>query len=332
MPHVVGEYIDQICSIELRPRDGNIPRGVTRNLYDAARSKVDGPLSQRMAEALLERVQPGSRVVIVTGAGGEPYLPTSEIDGLLGAIAIARALHLGRNADVHILVEPHVVDAISKVAVAGELSAVEHGERRLPHSVVVHATPIAEDECEPYSVALLDELQPDAIIAIEKLSEAEDGIIHGSTGLSWHDVHFKPRFIFAHARERGILTCGIGDCGNEVGFGSIPEVREIMPAGDTMASAVSTDHLLVAGVSNWGGYAIAGMVGLILERPEIMCSPDIVDRMMRAAVAAGCMNGLFNRPMLTDDGIPLDAHMALAKLVETAVTQALLKNAVSPGH
>lgn len=332
MPEVVGEYIDQICSIELRPNSGNIPRGVTRNLYEAARSKVDGPLSTRMAQALVERVWPGSAVVIVTGAGGEPYLPHAEIDGLLGAAAIARALTLGLGAQVHIAVEENVVNSIRQVLVAAELSSVLAGERMLPQAVTIQTSPISAEESKQESDRLLAELNPAAVIAIEKLSECPDGTIRGSTGFDWDSIHFKPRFLFQAAREQGVLTCGIGDCGNEVGFGSVPEVATIMPAGALMRSTVVTDHLLVAGVSNWGGYALNGMLAFLTERPDVLVGPEMIEAMMRAAVQAGSWDGLYNRPVLCDDGIPLPAHRALGELVATAVRQGLLRDVRSPSH
>lgn len=332
MPDVVGEYIDQICSIELRPNGGNIPRGVTRNLYEAARAKVDGPLSTRMAQALVGRVGAGDNVLIVTGAGGEPYLPHAEIDGLLGAAAIARALTLGLGAQVHIAVEANVVNSIRQVLVAAELSSIVAGERMLPQAVTVQTSPISAEDSEREAARLLAELRPAAVIAIEKLSECPDGKIRGSTGFDWDDIHFKPRFLFNAAREQGVLTCGIGDCGNEVGFGSVPEVATIMPAGEIMRSTVVTDHLLVAGVSNWGGYALNAMIAFLVDRPDLLTGPDMIEAMMRAAVAAGSWDGLYNRPVLCDDGIPLSAHRALGELVATAVRQGLLRDIHSPSH
>jgi hypothetical protein len=37
----------------------------------------------------------------------------------------------------------------------------------------------------------------------------------------------------------------------------LPLVRQYVPDGPTLATIVETNNLLVAGVSNWGGYAIA---------------------------------------------------------------------------
>ena len=50
------------------------------------------------------------------------------------------------------------------------------------------------------------------------------------------------------------VTIGIGDGGNEIGMGKIPHetIVKNIPNGDLIHCRVPTDHLIVAGVSNWG--------------------------------------------------------------------------------
>lgn len=55
-----------------------------------------------------------------------------------------------------------------------------------------------------------------------------------------------------------ITTIGIGDSGNELGMGRVyGSVVKKISLGETIACSVSVDYLIVAGVSNWGGYAVA---------------------------------------------------------------------------
>jgi D-glutamate cyclase len=339
MPKIIGEYVDRICSTELRPI-GNLPRGVAHRLYDAARQKSSDPLSYAMATALTERLTAHDRVLIVTGAGGAPSLPDGEIDGLLGTTAIARCLTLGLGVDVHVLVENRFVEPVHAVLRAGELIPRAPHDEPLAASVRVHETPIEDTEARAFSLRILDALQPAAVIGIEKLAPNAHGIIHGATGNPWHGEHSNPQYLFDEANRQGILTCGIGDAGNEVGFGSIPEVAEIMPEGGLcrcpcrggMASAVQTDYLISAAISDWGGYGLAAMVAYLLRRPDLTVGADLVERMLRAAVDAGVVCGWFARPVLCDDGVPLPAQRAAATLIETAVHQGLLTHAHSPSH
>jgi hypothetical protein len=64
------------------------------------------------------------------------------------------------------------------------------------------------------------------------------------------------------------MTIGIGDGGNEIGMGKIPwdTIRRNIPNGGKIACRVATDHLIVAGVSNWGAFALAAGVALCLGR------------------------------------------------------------------
>src|SRR5262249_27454304 len=64
---------------------------------------------------------------------------------------------------------------------------------------------------------------------------------------------------------RSAVTIGVGDGGNEIGMGKLPWplIADRIPGGATIACRVATDHLIVAGVSNWGAYALAAGVALL---------------------------------------------------------------------
>jgi hypothetical protein len=65
--------------------------------------------------------------------------------------------------------------------------------------------------------------------------------------------------------SRNYVTIGIGDGGNEIGMGKIPfdTIRKNIPNADAIACRTATDFLIVAGVSNWGAYALAAGVMLL---------------------------------------------------------------------
>ncbi|SFJ45170.1 protein of unknown function [Amycolatopsis sacchari] len=338
MPEVVGQYVDQIMTAELRPV-GNMPRGVAHRLYEAVRGRAKGPLSTAMATAIHDRVGEGDRVLVVCGAGGAPSLPRGEIDGLPGAIALARVLTLGLGAEVHLAAEPRFVRPLEEIARAGQLNVHSDAFGHGPAEVTIHVSPEDDAEGARFSTAVLDELRPALVLAIEKLAPNHAGVIHGATGNPWHDVHFNPAPLFAAATARGVLTCGIGDAGNEAGFGAVPEVAVIQPAGARcrcacgggMAAAVAADHVLTAAISDWGGYAVTALLAYLLRRPDLAADADYVEELLRAAVRSGVVCGWHARPVLSDDGVPLDAQRAAVTLMRTAVTQAL-SHSVSPSH
>ena len=65
-----------------------------------------------------------------------------------------------------------------------------------------------------------------------------------------------------------ITTIGIGDGGNEIGMGKVQQkVIEHIENGRNIASTVATDHLITAGVSNWGGSALVAALRVLNQCP-----------------------------------------------------------------
>lgn len=98
-----------------------------------------------------------------------------------------------------------------------------------------------------------------------------------------------------------------------------------------MAARVATDVLVVACISDWGGYGVAANIAFQLEKPRVMIEADTVERMLRNCVEAGAVDGSSCRPVLADDGVPLPAHRACIDLLNTLVHIALTESD-DPGH
>jgi hypothetical protein len=341
MPEVIGEYIDRLCTVEMRPGKGNLPRGVIHRLYDAAREQAGGaPLTLNMAQAIAGRVKPGDAVFILTGAGGPPVLPKAEVDGLLGAAALARAFHFALGAVPHILTEERAAEPIRAACWGAGLNFRREGEDETAHQVTFISMPEDDDACKSQAPELLDRIKPAVVVGIEKLSPNRSGVIHGATGLDYTAVHSNPKYLFDGAQERGILTAGIGDGGNECGFGVVEDaVRQIMPAGDNCgcpcgngsAASVATDKFLVAAISNWGGYGVAAMVCFLNGDLAPLIDADDLERMLRGVVSAGAFDGSSGRPTLGDDGVLLRGQRAFIEMLRSIVTIGQIDLA-SPGH
>ncbi len=111
----------------------------------------------------------------------------------------------------------------------------------------------------------------------------------------------------------------VGDGGNEIGMGRLPAgliAREV-PNGETIACVTSCDHLVVAGVSNWGAYGL--MAALAVVRPDwaptlaafLGAARDLA--VTRAVVEkAGAVDGVTARREATVDGFGPDVHGPLA--------------------
>jgi hypothetical protein len=306
-------------------------------LYASARG--DGtPLTYRAADALVSTVGRDSTVYLLTGAGGPPVLPKGEVDGLLGTAALARVLRFGCGAHVVILTEERVEGPLRAACEGAGLNFTTAGAE-MAGGVRFLAMPIDDESCMKQAEELLAS-NPAAVIAVEKLSPNAKGVIHGATGISYHDVHANPQYLVEGARSRGVLTVGIGDGGNEVGFGVIEDaVAAVMPAGRICrcgcgggtAAAVATDVLVVAAISNWGAYGVAAMMCWLLQTPEHLVSDRDVERMLTDVVRAGAFDGCFARPVLCDDGVPLDVHKAFLTMLHS-ITEIAASEIDSPGH
>jgi hypothetical protein len=130
----------------------------------------------------------------------------------------------------------------------------------------------------------------------------------------------KPRYNkdrFGRASDH-VVTIGVGDGGNEVGMGN---VRARFARGGGLAarigSVVRVDHLVVAGVSNWGAYGIVAHLGRLAGRP-LLHAPDDERRLVAACVKAGACDGVTRRREATVDGLALDAHAAVVALLGVA--------------
>jgi hypothetical protein len=125
----------------------------------------------------------------------------------------------------------------------------------------------------------------------------------------------KPRYNKSPDR---VITIGVGDGGNEIGMGN---VRARLAHGGALAkriaSIVRVDHLVVAGVSNWGAYGIAAHLGRLAGRPLLHTSDD-ERRLVTACVTAGACDGVTRRREPTVDGLSLDVHAALVALLTVA--------------
>lgn len=111
------------------------------------------------------------------------------------------------------------------------------------------------------------------------------------------------------------MRLAVGDGGNEVGMGKLPAglIASNVPNGEKIACVTSCDHLVVAGVSNWGAYGL--MAALAVLHPS--WSP-VMARFLRAerdlAVTraivdkAGAVDGVTAQREATVDGFGPEVH------------------------
>ncbi len=120
-------------------------------------------------------------------------------------------------------------------------------------------------------------------------------------------------FEAAGLRGPAITTIGIGDGGNEIGMGKIPWpiIRRNVNGSAAIACRISTDFLIVAGVSNWGAYGLAAGVRLLRNAPPDphLFDPERERQLLQLMIDAGpLVDGVTRRREATVDGLPFERH------------------------
>lgn len=304
------ENIDRLLNVEMRTR--GVPRGIVPQLYKLARGEQ--PITYLAAEALL-RVR-GGRVAIVTGIYFAGRFPNGEVDGPVGSVVLAHTLQgLGYQADV--VVEGPVV------------GPVEAMRARLGGSFgILNSSLLSQAEVEQMVGRY------DAAVTIEKLGMNARGIRHSILGteIPVEGPAIDP-FIDA-MNAAGKVTVGIGDGGNEMGFGAIFEqARAVVPwgaecrcpCGDGIVTRTATGILLPALVSNFGAYGIVGALSILTASANLVPTGAEIVGLLEAGVVAGLVDGVYVKPGLVgDDGIPASGVAAWVETLRTIVSQEAL--------
>jgi hypothetical protein len=260
-------------------------------------------------------------VLIVTGFTVRADTP--ETDGPPGAAVLGRALRvLGTRVR-------YVTDRTNAPVVGAALAAL--GE---PRDILVYA-----DGGDVAREVLAVE-RPTHLVAIERPGRNRAGDylnMRGESVAAWNaplDALFIGGGVRAVRSRRGRpakgvtgfrpCTVGIGDGGNEIGMGVVhARLRRLGPLATRIASVVAVDHLVVAGVSNWGGYGVVAALARLAGR-DLLHTPELERRLVEACVAAGASDGVTRRHEPTVDGLPIEAHAAVVELLRLAACSGII--------
>ena len=288
--------------------------------------------STRGAAAAAARALRGARrVLIVTGFTVEPNMP--ETDGPPGAAVLGRALRrLGARVS-------YVTDAPNVPLLEAVLKTLDE-----PADLMLY--PAVADGAR----RLLASEKPTHLVAIERPGRNRDGDylnMRGDSVAAWNAPVDELFLLCSGGREAGSdrgwpekgasrlrtptqpsrrsatrlrtpVTVGIGDGGNEIGMGAArARIARLDPLRARIASLVRVDHLVVAGVSNWGGYGVVAALGH-LTGYDLLHTPEAERRLIAACVAAGACDGVTRRREPTVDSLGADTHAGVVDLLRLA--------------
>lgn len=228
-----------------------------------------------------EHLHAAQKVIIGTGF---PVVDTFETDGPLGAIALYGAL-----------------EALGKevwLACAKPLAGVINDDFRVLELLAFDVdTGLIEAQRR------LDELQPDAVVSIERPGLSSDNRYYNMRG---EDISARCAVFDYYLSLADCPTIAIGDGGNEIGMGN---VRSVVAALDIVAAATECDELLVADVSNWGAYALIAILGVLASRP--LLGEVKHEATLSYLSDRGSVDGVTRQNKLSEDGLPVAAGEAL---------------------
>ncbi|XP_053835665.1 D-glutamate cyclase, mitochondrial isoform X1 [Vidua macroura] len=215
-------------------------------------------------------------VLITTGFPTHfSHEPPEENDGPPGALAIAAMLQ-ALEKQVAIVTDQRAMDLNKKIIE----EAVQLGILKKPIPLLSYQRESANSAL----TFLCENGNPgrprfDHLVAIERAGMAADGNYYNARKVNIkHLVDPIDELFLAAQTIPGITTTGVGDGGNELGMGKVKDaVKKHIKNGDVIACDVEADFTVVAGVSNWGGYAIACAL-------HVLRCCEIHDRYLRRAV------------------------------------------------
>ena len=330
--HDIDDRLDRLVNIDVGER-GIEP------LHAAARAQQGGPLVGAAADMLLA-IPEGATVVLTTGSVSRAWISAAigENDGPSGTVTLARALVLARRATCVLVAEEALLGPIGRVGQAGGLAVVDLDAARRASAdgsmatIVMRAFPLTDEEGPPAATALLDELEPDLLVSVERVGRNVNGIYYNMRGRDYGMGRARVDDLFTAGRDRGIPVVAVGDGGNEIGMGNVADEVEqhvpfgapgSCPCGGGIGAVATADVLVTAAVSNWGCTAIAAAMAARTHDARLLHTPQAERRLLDVMTAEGLINSTHG--IIDDhvDGIPPDTHVAIAELCSTIVRCAI---------
>ncbi|MDR0696761.1 MAG: DUF4392 domain-containing protein [Christensenellaceae bacterium] len=293
----IGQNLDNI--INLDPRG----YGVCRILYKAARDFTGKPLTINFADNLIEIVKKDDIVFIIVGFVLLPH-KKAEMDGINGAMILARSIYRAFNAKPVIICPEDCLKAVENMAYDAGLHLYKNVDDVKKYPISMGVITFTKDK--NYAIKQSKEIVdtwglPVATIAIEAPGANSIGVYHNATGLDMTEYEAKTDVLYKYLQNRKVKTFAIGDLGNEIGMGTIKEhIQKYVPyaakgscrcecKGGIVADSVS-DVILTATVSDWGAYGITAALAFLLQNDTILPTPELIERIMITASRSGMVD------------------------------------------
>lgn len=289
----ISEVVDRLITVQVAESGGGaakINAPINPLLYNAARkAQNDEPLTYLAAKAILENVKPGGAVVLSAGLLITPYM-REEVDGTFGIAGLARAIAIGGRATPIVLTEDSNMKRMELLIRAVGLDPHPLEEALLaPNRCALEILPRDVNGTKKVCDKIHQLAKPRVLVVSEKIGPSDIGVYRSGPGFDLTALSGKTQPLVDSFTERGLVTIGVGDGGNEVGMGRIKDtVRELF-SGDSAAATV-TDILVVAASGNLGCYGIEAVLAAAWGMEELLHNHDVERRMELASIFGGLID------------------------------------------
>ena len=253
-----------------------------RNI-SALRPYLPANYAEEAADLVLEH--PGM-ALIVTGFY-IVYASAPETDGPPGAAGIGEAL-----SDIGYEVA-YVTDEYS----TDVMKAVSGGKRVIDFPIADHQA--SADAARKIIAAE----NPSVVISIERAGLVGDGTFRNMYGTDISEYNAKIDHLF----DQHPYSVGIGDGGNEIGMGNLRDEAADIDRLPDDPCVTTTTKLMIASVSNWGGYGLVAALSVKKGR-NLLPSVETENAWVQATYEAGAVDGPTGEHRAYVDGFPLDEY------------------------
>ena len=254
-------------------------RGISR-----LRPHLPADYASQAAQIILDN--PGTAIVVtgfyILDAG------FAETDGPPGAVVIGSALNQLGYKVVHVT-DRYATEIMDKTG--GDYSSVVD-------------FPITDDEASiAFARKLIADLSPSVLVAIERCGLTDEGKYRNMRGRDITDYNARIDHLF----HSDVPSVGIGDGGNEIGMGNLAEEVTQVESLVKIPCITETTKLMLASVSNWGGYGLAAALSALSGR-NLLPSIEEEQELLRNTVDLGAVDGMSAKQEYKVDGFTVEEN------------------------
>ncbi len=215
----------------------------------------------------------------------------AETDGPIGAIAIGNALKkIGYQVT-------YITDEFSQPPIKKVLSADDNLE----------IFPMQNHEQSAITAdKMISDLNPSLIISIERCGPTVNGDYLNSRGKKIEEFNSKTEYLL----NNNIPSIGIGDGGNEIGMGNLKHIIKNSTELSNPPCITTTDLLIPASTSNWGGYGLVAGLSKITNKNLLPSIPED-EKLIKDFVDAGGVDGITATSSYKVDSFELEVNSSI---------------------